>query len=301
MKKMHVSPLTRRDFVRNAVGTTVGVSVLGAVGETESGEVAGASRVVVVRDQNALQEDNTVRAPVLEKMFEQTLVRLTGQKTLKDAWLSLVKPDDVIGFVPTFASTRGHNPNHTHQELVNVVEASLLEAGFAKDRVRNVQGDAEFCQKCTALVNLPALKAHWLTGIGTVLKNYIMFSARPSSYHNENNVKLGEIWNLPSVKGKTKLVLVDALRPLCDRGPQSDPRYMWAYGGLVAGTDPVAVETICLRIINNKREALHGEPWPLSPPPLCVAAADEQYHLGTSKMSEIRVESFGWTQDMLIG
>jgi len=75
---------------------------------------------------------------------------------------------------------------------------------------------------------------------------------------------------------------------------------LWAYNGLVAGTDPVAVETMCLQIITKKREALRGEPWPLSPPPLCVAAADERYHLGTNRMDEIKVENYGWSQDLLI-
>jgi len=42
-----------------------------------------------------------------------------------------------------------------------------------------------------------------------VLKNYIMFTGQPSAYHRSDNVKLGEIWNAPHVKGKTRLVLVD--------------------------------------------------------------------------------------------
>jgi len=86
-----------------------------------------------------------------------------------------------------------------------------------------------------------------------VLKNYIMFSARPLHYHDANNVKLGEIWKLPIVEGKTRLVVVDALRPLCDKGPQPDPRYMWDYRGLVGGTDPVAVESVCSR--SSRRSA----------------------------------------------
>ena len=102
-----------------------------------------------------------------------------------------------------------------------------------------------------------------------------MYSDNPSSYHNENSSKLGEIWNLPHVKGKIKLILVDTLYPLCDKGPQPKSRYKWAYNGLIAGTDPVAVETVCLKIIADKRKALRGEPWPLSPPPICIEAADK--------------------------
>jgi hypothetical protein len=147
---------------------------------------------------------------------------------------------------------------------------------------------------------LPALKAHWLTGIGTVLKNYITLSGNPSSYHDSNNANLGEIWNMPHVKGKTKLVLVDALQPLCDKGPQPDPRYLWDYKGLIASRDPVAVEAVCLKVILQKRQALRGEPWPLSPPPLCVEMADKKYGLGTSPMEQIQLDRIGWTADALV-
>ena len=150
------------------------------------------------------------------------------------------------------------------------------------------------------MIALPALKAHWLTGIGTVLKNYILYSGNPSRYHKSDSAKLGEIWNFPFVKGKTKLVLVDSLYPLCDKGPESDPRYKWAYNGLIAGTDPVAVETVCLKIIGEKRKLIRGEPWPLSPPPICVEAADKVYGLGTSRMEEIRIEHYGWEEDLLL-
>ena len=163
------------------------------------------------------------------------------------------------------------------------------------------QGGKRKPKRCTALICMPALKGHWLTGIGTVIKNYIMYSGRPSRYHEENSAKLGEIWLIPEVKGKTRLVLVDAIHPLCDKGPQPDPRYKWPYNGLLAGIDPVAVETVCLRILTEKRHALRGEPWPISPPPICVEAADKTYNLGTSKMEKIKIVHFGWEEDLLLG
>ena len=72
------------------------------------------------------------------------------------------------------------------------------------------------------------------------------------------------------------------------------------YNGLIAGTDPVAVETVCLNIINEKRKAIRGEPWPLSPPPICVEAADNVYGLGTSRMAQMNIEHFGWEPELLI-
>jgi hypothetical protein len=292
MNRLHRA-VTRRDFVRESLGAAASAAFLGSI-PAAGQQAARSSRVVLVRDQKALSDGHKVDTAVLRRMLEDALKRSTGEKNVKNAWLSLVKPDDIIGLVAT------SHLNPTHQELINTVRETLEAAGIPSSRLRMAQGGPSQAKACTALIALPCLKAHWLTGIGTVLKNYIQYSGNASDYHDENNAKLGEIWNLPYVKGKTRIVLVDALRPLCDKGPQADPRYMWPYNGLIAGVDPVAVETISLRIIMQKRQALRKEPWPLQPPPLCVAAADERYHLGTSKMSEIRLEQAGWAQDLLI-
>ena len=285
--------VTRRDFMRGTVGAAIGVSMAqDGAGATVRAPRSG--RVVLVRDEQALDARHAVNTVALTRMLGELATRVTGEPTAADAWHSLVRPEDVVGLVAT------DHLNPTHSELIDAVRKAVVTAGVPAERVRMAQGGPDAVRPCTALIALPALKAHWLTGIGTVLKNYITYSGAPSKYHDANNVKLGEIWQLPIVKGKTRLVVVDALRPLCDKGPQPDPRYMWDYRGLLGGTDPVAVETVCLRIITEKRQALRGEPWPLSPPPLCVTAADETYGLGTSRWSEITLDRVGWTQDALV-
>jgi hypothetical protein len=288
--------LTRRDFIRGTIGMTIGTSILGFSWPKAKAEVPRSSLVTIVRDENAMDASHKVDTTILKKMLEQTLTKAMGQKNSKDAWLSLVRPGDTIGLVPSPAL------NPTHDEVVAAVKESLIAAGIPDENILDVErsGSPEKVKMCTALIGLPGLKAHWLTGIGTVIKNYIMFSGRPRDYHQSDSAKLGEIWNLPFVKGKTKLVLVDSLYPLCDKGPQVDPRYKWAYNGLIAGTDPVAVETVCLKIIETKRKAMRGEPWPLSPPPICVEAADKVYGLGTSRMEEIKIEHYGWGKDLLV-
>lgn len=293
-------PVTRRDFLRGTLGTTLGASLVGSRFLTASEmikerTVMDSSLVTIVRDKDAMDASNTVNADVLRAMLDDILIKVTGETTPGDAWLSLVTPEDTVGLVPT------PHLNPTHQEVVDAVRNSLIEAGIPEEKILEAQGGPDKPKACTALIGLPGLKAHWLTGIGTVMKLYIKYSGNPRNYHDENNAKLGEIWNYPFVKGKTKLVLVDALHPLCDKGPQPDPRYKWPYNGLIAGADPVAVETVCLRIIQEKRKALRGEEWPLSPPPLCVEAADKVYGLGTSDWNNIKVEHYGWDQDLLLG
>jgi len=288
--------LTRRDFIRGTVGATLAVSVLEVPWAEGSGKVVGPSLVTVARDKNVMDAEFKVDSKILQSMLDRTVLQVTGKKKIREAWADLVKPDDIVGLVPT------PHLNPTHEELVDVVKASLMqEVGIPEKNIVMAQGGKRKPGKCTALISMPALKGHWLTGIGTVIKNYIMYSGRPSNYHQEKSAKLGEIWLIPEVKSKTRLVIVDAIHPLCDKGPQSDPRYKWAYNGLIAGTDPVAVETVCLKILTEKRHALRGEPWPISPPPICVEAADKVYGLGTSKMEEIKIAHFGWEKDLLLG
>ncbi len=288
---------TRRDFFRNTATAAVGTSVIGMMGGKGFSQTPAkrSSRVVLIRDEQVLNAENAVNVDVLKKMLDETVTKLTGEKNSVKAWKMLFKPEDTVGLVHTNAVIKAH------QELIDAVQAALVATGIPQDKIVMAQGrDLEKVKACTALICMPSLKAHWLTGIGTVMKNYILFSGNPRNYHTENSNKLGEIWNLPFVKGKTKLILVDALHPLCDKGPQFDPQYRWPYKGLVAGKDPVAVETVCLKIITEKRNQIKGEPWPLSPPPICVEAADKEHGLGTSKWDEIVLEKVGWMKDALV-
>ena len=292
--------ITRRDFVRGTLGTVVAGSALGpgvaaaACDATPPPRPARTARVVIVRDEHVLSASHDVDPAALDRLLADTVMRVTGQKTPRAAWQALFKPTDVVGLVAT------PHLNPTHPELVEAVRKALVNAGVPNGQIREAQGRIDKPRACTALVAMPALKAHWLTGLGTAMKLYITYSTHPSRYHDAQNANLAETWLLPDVKGKTKLVLVDALRPLCDKGPQPDPRYMWDYKGLMASADPVAVDAVGLRIVMAKRKALRGEDWPLSPPPLCVQMADEKFGLGTSRMSEIEIVRAGWTADALI-
>lgn len=285
---------TRRDFIKNSVGAAAVLGLSGRLNaqSTPSGKL---SNVVLVRNESVFDAENNVKPDILKQMLNETVTAVTGKNNAKEAWQSLFNPADVVGLVPTKAL------NPTCAELYEAVQTALVDAGIPQENIINAQGrDISNVKSCTALINMPGLKAHWLTGIGTVLKNYILFSGSPRDYHEADSMKLGEIWNLDYVKGKTRLQLVDAITGLCDKGPQVDPQYKWPYRGLIAGTDPVAVETICLKIIMAKRELMKGEPWPLSPPPICIEAADKTYKLGTSEMAKIDLKKIGWMEGVLV-
>ncbi len=124
--------LTGRDFIRGTIGATIGAPILGLNWPMAEAKAARSSLVTVVRDKNAMDASKNVNSSILEKMLDQTLIKLTGQNNTKAAWLSLVKPSDVIGLVPT------DHLNPTHDEVVDVVRRSLGDAGIPKDKIRFV-------------------------------------------------------------------------------------------------------------------------------------------------------------------
>jgi hypothetical protein len=286
--------VTRRHFIRGTAGAALGAALLGPAWLKAQATQGGRSPVMIVRDPKVVDAEFNVNRGIVDAMLEQVLLQVTGKGDAKAAWLSLLKPTDVVGLVPTPLM------NPTHPELIDSVKASLVAAGIPAEHIVHAQGRSVDLAPITALICMPGLKAHWLTGIGTVIKNYILYSGAPRNYHYQDSAKLGEIWLLPQVKGKTRLVLVDALRPVCDKGPQFDPRYRWVYHGLIAGLDPVAVDAVGLKIIEAKRQELRGEPWPLSPPPICVEAADKVYKLGNSDAAKIDIKTFGWKENLLV-
>ena len=291
---MKTDGITRRDFLKGTV-TVAGIALYGApVLGAAKGADGAKSVVAVARSAQALTSDLQVNASAATEILRTAVAQAAGTKTAEEAWKKLFQPSDVVGIV----TSKAVNP--THPEIMEIVKSELKSAGVPEANIRFPQGDIEMVKECTALIALPALKAHWLTGIGTVLKLYIMYSGKAPSYHNEDSAKLGDIWNLDFVKGKTRLILIDALRPLCDKGPQPDPRYLWNYGGIIASTDPVAAEAVGLKIIQAKRDEIKGEPWPLSPPPICVEAADKTYGLGTSDLAKIEIKKSGWNEGVLV-
>ncbi|MCX8160921.1 MAG: DUF362 domain-containing protein, partial [Candidatus Saccharicenans sp.] len=212
--------LTRRDFIRGTVGATLGLTVVTpdwvkkSIASETVPKTAGKSLIVIVRDENVLDSEMNINKSILAGMLDRILLEITGKKDTKQAWLSLVSPKDTIGLVPTQVM------NPTNPELIDLIKESLISAGIPEANISSAQGRNVDLTRLTALISVPGLKAHWLTGIGTVLKNYILYSGAPRNYHYEDSAKLGEIWHLPQVKGKTRLIIVDALRPVCDKGPQ---------------------------------------------------------------------------------
>jgi len=299
--------ITRRSFMKGAAYGSLGLvaglqraipSVGGAAPSARAFAAADPlARIILVRDEAAVDEAHAVNAKLVASMVDRAVIALAGEEDALKAWGHYIKPEDTVGVKITRCEWMRV---HTEQAVIDAVLARLSDLGIPRGRIHAMDGGLPV-KDCTVLVNLPSIKVHTLAGMACSMKNYINFSPKPSAYHFDGNTKLGELFLLPEVKGKTRLIIVDALRPYFGPGPQINPLHRWDYKGVMAGTDPVAVDTTALALCETKRRLFKGEDWPITPPPRFLAVADKDYKLGTSDAARIRVEKLGWDKDVLIG
>ena len=180
------------------------------------------------------------------------------------------------------------------------MEAGVKESAIAVDDLGVLQNP--IFQKSTALINARPMRSHHWAGVGTLIKNYIMFVPEPMAYHPDSCADLASIWNLPMIKGKTRLNVLVMLTPQFHSvGPHNfNPKYVWKYYGLMMGFDPVAVDATGLRIIEAIRREYFGEDRPLNPPAKHIAVADTKYHLGVSDPARIDLVKIGYDKDSFV-
>jgi Domain of unknown function (DUF362) len=291
--------ITRRDFLRGAAGTALAAAVGGGIPEKSHAEEPQA-RVVLIRQAEVLGRNDKIQAEVVQSMLDEAVRILLGESDLLTAWKKLIQRSDVVGIK---SNVWWHLP--TPGELEGAIKKRVLEVGVPEKNIsiddRGVLNNPVF-QKSTALINVRPLRTHHWSGVGTCLKNYIMFVPNPDSYHDEGCSPLGKIWQSPMVKGKTRLNILCAFTPqFFGRGAHYfDRRYIWPYKGLIVGTDPVAVDAVGAHLLQVKRIAFFAEDRALDVPPVHIVTADKKYKLGVSDLRRIQLIKMGWQEGVLI-
>jgi len=296
---MAKTKLSRRDFF--AVGT--GAAAVGLMGDRA---VAGddarkpTSRVVLIRDSTVLDRDGRPNAEILHRMLNRGLTELIGEKDSVSAWRKLFSSTDVVG-IKSNVWPRLPTPAALEEAMRSELErVGVAPADIAVDD-RNVKWNPVF-QRATAFINTRPLRTHDWSGLGTCIKNLITFTERYPDYHGDACAPLGSIWLRPELKGKVRLNVLVMLTPQFNStGPHSFSReFVWPYGGLILGTDPVAVDATGARIIEAKRRLYFGDDRPISPPPHHIQIAETQYGIGVADPERIEVVRLGWTEESLI-
>lgn len=292
--------ITRRDFIRGTTCATLALA-MGLFPEEEKTVVLPKkTKVILIRDPDVIDAKGRVNAKVIQQMLDEAVSTLFDKKNPVEAWKLLVEPKDVVGI-----KSNVWRPLATPQELEQAIKKRVMDAGVPENNIdvddRGVL-HSEIFAKATALINARPLRTHGWSGVGGCIKNYIMFVRAPSKYHRNSCEDLGAIWNLPIVKGKTRLNVLVMLQPLFHGVGRHhfDSTYTWQYKGLLVGTDPVALDAVGLRIFQAKRLAYFGNERPLKPPAHHIVFADTKHKVGTSDLRKIELVKLGWKEGILI-
>lgn len=108
---------------------------------------------------------------------------------------------------------------------------------------------------CNTIINIPQLKTHGNAGFTGALKNHYGSINNAREFHSNNCTDPGipEVNLIPEIRNKQRLIITNALMGVYNGGPRWERNYMWPFGGILIGTDPVAMDTVMLGIINEKR------------------------------------------------
>lgn len=292
--------ITRRDFLRAAAAAPfAGLFALGEKPKHKAG-IAEKARVVLIRDKDALISFKRPDPSVIQQMLDEAVRVLFEEEDALSAWKRIVKPSDIVGIK---SNIWRYIP--TTREVEEAIKRRVMDAGVPEENIsiddRGVRYNPIF-QKATVLINARPARTHHWSGMGSCIKNYIMFVPRPSAYHGDSCADLATIWKKYHLKEKTRLNILVMLTPLFHGiGPHHYSRkYVWEYRGMLVGQDPVAVDSTGVRILQAKRREFFGKERPLQPPAKHIFLADTRHHLGVSDPERIELVKLGWMEGILI-
>lgn len=157
------------------------------------------------------------------------------------------------------------------------------------------QGKTSFClskivtREATAIINVPIVKQHTFAGMTGALKNHFGSIHNPEDFHYIDgcNPAVADVNLAKAIRTKQRLCVVDAVWVQYEGGPSYNAKYVDFYGAVMAATDPVALDTELITLIDIFRKK-YGLP-PLAEvknPPKHVKTAAE-YGLGCGEASGI--------------
>jgi uncharacterized protein (DUF362 family) len=173
-----------------------------------------------------------------------------------DKWL----PDDVrTGYAAEDYETiqqgiEGYDPDHYMDMALTLPGYDVSNLTARRSYVARV-----ISRDINKLINLPVLKDHQSAGVTLALKNL--------SHGSVNNVNrshgtttanacgsfIPAIVSLPVIRNKVVLNILDGVKALYHGGPGARPQFVWEHQTIYFATDPVALDRIGWKAIDEKR------------------------------------------------
>lgn len=291
--------IDRREFIKDVslagLGITLGTSLIGTNISTSSAQ--GASRLVIASHKDAVTGIK-INPEIAKKMVDTGIMQYTGQKTVADAWRSILpslSPNDLV----TIKVNCINSSLSSHTSVVDAITSGLIIAGVKDNSIiiwdrtnsellrsgfRYNTGDtgvrcfgtdergwgynkqvklanqnvklSKILTSTNHLINVPLLKDHGTSGITASMKNHYGSVDNPGSLHGgQCDPYIAELNNIPEIKEKTRLIVLDGLLGIYTGGPMGSPQFV--YNSVIMGQDPVAVDYQAWRILLSECQK-HG-------------------------------------------
>ncbi len=106
-----------------------------------------------------------------------------------------------------------------------------------------------------ASMSLAVLKDHGTTGMTGVMKNFYGAVHNPNKYHEgKGDPFIPDLFSCPLIKDKHRIAIIDATKVQYHRGPGYNPKFCEKYNALIFSTDPVAIDYVGWKIIEEIRK-----------------------------------------------
>jgi len=254
----------------------------------------GKAIVVIAKRPEVYSASGELSSPIVKQMLDAGIIKVTGISDVNKAWLSIFKPEETIGIKVNAVGGRSICAHHevayaVANSLVSVgikpyriiiwdrLTEELRRGGYTINRDENAircfgtDGDYErepetsgsigscfssiISRHCDALISIPVLKDHDLSGISINLKNFYGVIHNPNKYHDNGcDPYIADLNAHPYIKNKLRLIICDGLTAQCNGGPGFKPQWAWKYNGLIFSRDPVAIDQVGYQIIDEQRK-----------------------------------------------
>lgn len=255
---------------------------------------APASRVVLSRNEIIPSVNAPVNSDRLMDALDAGLQALFDRDHPLEAWRKVVRPGEVIGIKVNCLSGRGStHPELVAAVIERLQQAGvkardiivwdrlnrdLEEAGFKinttgnrprvfgndevgfDDRLETYGQAASLVTRTVSrlvdgIINLPNLKDHSIAGVTISLKSMFGAIHNPNKYHlNVGDPYIADVNMLPSLRGKIRLNICDAVEAQYEGGPSYMPQWRWPLNHLLISRDRVALDYVGWQIIEKKRK-----------------------------------------------
>ena len=255
--------------------------------------VPSRASVFRARREKILDEKGRTDPAILAAALGAAVARACGEEKAVDGLRRVFRPVDVVGLKVNCIAGRGLSPRPELVGLLvgwlqdagvparNIVvwdrtDRELASAGFEINRggagVRTFGTNEDYDWKprewgpngscfsrllvddLTALINVGVLKDHELAGVSLGMKNWYGAIHNPNKCHEDGCAPfIPHLASYPLIRDKLRLTVIDALSGQCHGGPARSPKWSWPYKGVLASTDPVALEAVGARILEDRR------------------------------------------------